>query len=121
MTSSVLNVPSGITGAFAPSAAGSSEYVLTLQAGETPAAEEFAVTVVESYGGTTYNSTIEVQAAACVPITCAHAGAICGPMANGCGGTLECGVCGLGLSCSDGMCTRPGSGGPSCPPHQHCW
>jgi hypothetical protein len=30
---------------------------------------------------------------ACTPITCASVGANCGPMADGCGGSIDCGTC----------------------------
>jgi hypothetical protein len=36
----------------------------------------------------------------CVPGTCASAGATCGQVADGCGGTLACGECGSGQACS---------------------
>ena len=38
----------------------------------------------------------------CVPQTCEKAGAICGPIGDGCGGTLDCGTCPAGLSCGGG-------------------
>jgi endoglucanase len=39
-------------------------------------------------------------ASMCTPTTCAALGATCGTPANGCGGTLSCGSCGAGQSCS---------------------
>jgi len=40
----------------------------------------------------------------CTPMSCAVLGAECGAAADGCGATLECGVCGDGLACGDGRC-----------------
>ena len=41
---------------------------------------------------------------ACVPRTCAAAGATCGGIDDGCGGTLVCGDCGENGACTDGAC-----------------
>ncbi|MDO8460664.1 MAG: hypothetical protein Q7S74_06130, partial [Nanoarchaeota archaeon] len=40
---------------------------------------------------------------ACVPTTCVQAGRQCGPVGDGCGGTLSCGQCIVG-ACSMGQC-----------------
>lgn len=45
----------------------------------------------------------------CTPTTCATQGIECGPLADGCGGTLQCGECGEGafdqiLTCVAGTC-----------------
>ena len=45
----------------------------------------------------------------CTPTTCAAQGVECGPLADGCGGTLQCGACGEGalgqiLTCVAGVC-----------------
>jgi hypothetical protein len=39
----------------------------------------------------------------CVPDTCQGLGVECGPVANGCGGTIQCGTCASG-SCTSGQC-----------------
>ncbi len=36
----------------------------------------------------------------CAPLTCADVGSSCGIPGDGCGGTLSCGTCGTGLTCS---------------------
>jgi hypothetical protein len=49
----------------------------------------------------------------CTPTTCAAQGKTCGTIANGCGGTLTCGSCAAGQSCSTAnVCV----GGSSCSP-----
>ncbi|WP_437331276.1 hypothetical protein [Sorangium sp. So ce394] len=48
----------------------------------------------------------------CVPTTCAAQGATCGSIADGCGGTLDCGSCGSGFTCESGTC-QPTA--PACP------
>lgn len=47
----------------------------------------------------------------CTPRTCAQANADCGPVADGCGGTLDCGQCAAGETCGAGGPSR--CGGPS--------
>ena len=44
---------------------------------------------------------------ACTPsVTCAAAGKNCGGIADGCGGTLNCGTCGSGTVCEDNVCVN---------------
>jgi hypothetical protein len=43
---------------------------------------------------------------ACTPATCLSLGHVCGTPQDGCGGTLSCGVCGDGETCSSGTCTN---------------
>ena len=40
----------------------------------------------------------------CSPTTCASAGATCGPLADGCGGTLDCGACPGGTCSPNNRC-----------------
>jgi hypothetical protein len=40
----------------------------------------------------------------CTGLTCAAAGAQCGQVPDGCGGTLECGTCGSGYTCGSRVC-----------------
>src|SRR5262249_10881847 len=41
----------------------------------------------------------------CTPKTCSDLGAVCGKVANGCGGlTADCGTCAGAQSCSNGAC-----------------
>ncbi|MCP3142493.1 hypothetical protein [Pyxidicoccus xibeiensis] len=39
-----------------------------------------------------------------MPTTCEAENASCGTLPDGCGGTLECGGCGLGHSCTENVC-----------------
>ena len=44
----------------------------------------------------------------CVPRTCSGAGAACGTLTDGCGGTLQCGTCGTGYVCNtSNQCVQP--------------
>lgn len=36
----------------------------------------------------------------CIPTSCTSQGAVCGTVSDGCGGTLSCGTCGSGLTCT---------------------
>ncbi len=40
----------------------------------------------------------------CIPSTCAKLGYNCGSWSDGCGGTINCGSCSSGYSCSAGIC-----------------
>ncbi|MFE8595605.1 hypothetical protein KYC5002_40430 [Archangium violaceum] len=55
------------------------------------------------YVGSNTASHDASAAPCCVPRTCASAGATCGTLSNGCGGTLSCGGCsGSGRKCFEG-------------------
>ncbi|MCY1018585.1 Kelch repeat-containing protein [Pyxidicoccus sp. MSG2] len=47
----------------------------------------------------------------CVPTVCSAREGMCGPVADGCGGTLDCGPCGAEV-CGAGECRAEGSGVP---------
>lgn len=69
--------------------------------------EEYAVTVDRYIEGFFFADV------ACVPSTCLSLGYECGTWDDGCGGTLNCGTCSSGYSCSAGTCvadTTPGEG-----------
>jgi len=50
-------------------------------------------------------------AAICTPKTCSALNFGCGSQSDGCGGTLDCGTCASGKTCSAGVCVVTGSGG----------
>ena len=52
-------------------------------------------------------------AAACVPKTCASLNYNCGAAGDSCGGTLDCGLCAGGKTCSANVCVATGPGGGS--------
>ncbi|WNG57116.1 hypothetical protein F0U59_21860 [Archangium gephyra] len=53
-------------------------------------------------------ATMDLFSYACVPLTCSTAGAQCGALSDGCGGTLQCGTCTAGYTCnSSNQCTAP--------------
>ncbi|MBI2374117.1 MAG: hypothetical protein HYV07_08965 [Deltaproteobacteria bacterium] len=45
-----------------------------------------------------------VEPGSCVPRSCADAGAECGAVSDGCGGTLTCGSCAAGQDCANNQC-----------------
>ncbi len=51
-------------------------------------------------GGTPFECGGGTGSGACIPITCAAAGADCGAIADGCGGLASCGSCGAGEVCA---------------------
>jgi hypothetical protein len=66
----------------------------------------FTCSCLPGYTGTNCDTPV------CVPTTCAAQGATCGSIADGCGGTLDCGSCGSGSTCQSGTC-QPTA--PACP------
>jgi hypothetical protein len=56
-------------------------------------------------GGTSCDPPSSVTVAnCCVPLTCGAD--FCGTLADGCGGTLECGTCAAGLHCAANQCSK---------------
>ena len=43
---------------------------------------------------------------ACAPPLAAQLGLVCGAASDGCGGSLQCGTCAKGTSCSAGQCVK---------------
>ncbi len=74
------------------------------------ARNDFTVDVVSSdavviAGGSQTNTyvpyaTMDLFSYTCVPLTCSTAGAQCGSLSDGCGGTLQCGTCTTGNACN---------------------
>jgi hypothetical protein len=56
-----------------------------------------------------------IDAGKCIPLTCAGQGINCGPAGDGCGGSLSCGTCPMGMTCGGGG-TSGVCGAPSCTP-----
>ena len=70
--------------------------------------DEFVVTTDKYIEGFFFGDIEEV---ACVPDTCAGLGYSCGSPSDGCGGTLSCGACGSGYTCTAGTCVASPPGG----------
>jgi len=63
--------------------------------------DEFAVTTDRYIEGFFFG----VEEIVCVPDTCVGLGYNCGSWSDGCGGTLNCGTCASGYTCTAGTCT----------------
>jgi hypothetical protein len=60
--------------------------------------------------GRAVRTNVPIQVLACTPTTtCDRRFGLCGPISNGCGGTIDCGVCTGGLFCSSSHCCPSGS------------
>jgi hypothetical protein len=46
----------------------------------------------------------------CIPYTCSALGYNCGTWSDGCGGTLDCGTCASGYTCTSGICVAEEGG-----------
>jgi hypothetical protein len=73
------------------------------------------VQVVFDSGGCNLNWVAFATAGSCTPTTCSAQGANCGSIADGCGGTLNCGSCSGSQTCGGGG-TANVCGGSSCTP-----
>ncbi len=59
--------------------------------------------------GATVDAGVAADAGVCVVATsCTSTGATCGTIADGCGGTLNCGACGNGAACQQNRCVCAG-------------
>lgn len=58
--------------------------------------------------GQPFDAGVSVDAGVCFPTSCTARGAVCGSLADGCGGTLDCGTCGNGASCQQNACVCSG-------------
>jgi Bacterial Ig domain len=70
------------------------------------------VLVAGGHDGTSYlaSSELYTDTSSCVPSTCAAQGKNCGTVSDGCGGTLSCGTCQSGQTCSaNNVCITPGT------------
>jgi hypothetical protein len=55
-------------------------------------------------------TVVPIQVVGCTPTTtCDRRFGLCGPIPNGCGGTVNCGVCDANLLCSSSHCCPSGS------------
>jgi hypothetical protein len=73
--------------------------VLRLQGGEVLLVGGF-----NDAGGTLASSERYVPGPGCTPVTCSGQGGVCGVVADGCGGVLDCGPCDSGQGCGPGGC-----------------
>lgn len=72
-----------------------------------------ALRQITSCGGCTFPQTCggggAPGACGCSALTCSGLGWTCGTTSDGCGGTLTCGTCATGETCTDHACVCPGS------------
>jgi hypothetical protein len=74
-----------------------------------PGSYSAKVRATDMVSGVTAQANVPIQILACVPATsCPPNLGLCGSIANGCGGTVDCGACGAGLSCSNSHCCAAG-------------
>jgi hypothetical protein len=106
----------------------------TLAAGFNVAPQSAILTLTGSGGEQSHAYQIPVTVTPCVPKSCASIGAICGEVADGCGGPpVSCGTCGSNTTCSTDQstcCPNTSSvvvnrlclsgGNPPNPPPVHC-
>lgn len=58
--------------------------------------------------GVSVDAGSTTDAGVCLATSCTANGATCGTIADGCGGTLNCGVCGSGAACQQNRCVCAG-------------
>jgi hypothetical protein len=74
------------------------------RAGDRP----FEPGTTDQASNVTLKTTVPIQISACVPTTVCPAANLCGPVSNGCAGTVDCGSCASGV-CSNSFCCPSGS------------
>jgi hypothetical protein len=101
-------VPANAT-VFTPSAQETDIYELSPPAG-TMTTYEVCVSDAFTGGQNCSQYTLDTSAACvCTPKTCAAMGDMCGSASDGCGGTINCGSCSRGFSCSSNQCCPTGT------------
>ena len=78
-----------------------------------PGSYSIKVQATDAFSNVTHTTVVPIENFACVPYTaslCSRpvSAALCGPISNGCGGTIDCGACAAGLSCSHSFCCPAG-------------
>lgn len=64
--------------------------------------------------GSPIDAGVVLDAGVCVATSCTANGATCGTIADGCGGTLNCGACGGGAACQQNRCVCAGGTTETC-------
>ena len=90
-------------------------------AGRGPTASPIRAVAVVAVAAVPLMAVSVMAAAPCAPTTCSELGLSCGPASDGCGGTLDCGMCTAPATCggggTPGVC---GGGSGSCLPPPLC-
>ncbi len=77
-----------------------------------PGSYSIKVQATDAFSNVTHTTVVPIEVLACAPYTaslCSQhvTAALCGPISDGCGGTIDCGACAAGLSCSHSFCCPP--------------
>ncbi len=112
---SVQDLPTGVTGAFAPATVmtgATSTLTLTAAAGAPVTPSPVTFTVIGKAPSAVHAATATVSVATCVPITTCPAPDNCGTLPDGCGGTVSCGAaCAAPQTCGGGGTANVCGGG----------
>jgi hypothetical protein len=91
-----------------PHCEGIMELFVTVPLSARPGSYWAGVGARDAISGVTAKYYLPIQIKACAPVTsCPVNAGLCGPISNNCGGTVDCGACGAGLSCSNSHCCPP--------------
>lgn len=105
---SVEGLPAGVVASVGPiqSVGGQQPWAFVdFSASVSAPASTSLLTVLVSSGGITYSANVTLKVdTKCGTIACGPPGAQCGPVDDGCGGTLACGSCQSGDWCNGGTC-----------------
>jgi hypothetical protein len=86
-------------------AVGASSASVTLSTSAVSAQDQVTVSASAPWSNSSASANLTINPGACTPATCAGLGFNCGSISNGCGGTLNCGTCAGGQTCTNNICT----------------
>ena len=87
------------------------EFLVTVPPLAKPGSYIATVKATDAATCVSLTTTVPIQILPCVPQSVCPTGGVksCGAISNGCGGTINCGVCALGLHCSNSYCCPAGT------------
>ncbi len=77
----------------------------TLSTTHVSSQDEVTFAAFATWSQISASANLTINSGPCTPKTCAQLGYNCGNPADGCGGTLNCGTCPSGQTCSNNVCS----------------
>ena len=83
---------------------GASSASVTLSTSAVSTQDQVTVAASATWSNTSASKNLTINPGACTPKTCSQLGFNCGTASDGCGGSLSCGTCAAGQTCTNNVC-----------------